>query len=305
MQNRMKRTLFILASISLVLTSCEHDKSGYELDPGDTLVTEDPAGHDLLMKIGDNITFDYSDIELYDSSTHIFYFRELHPEFDKIKQVPFQFYVKGDTIYKGDFWPTYYSSHPAGPFITNYPLLYQNYVLRIENRYNYSPDPRNDPRLIQALKNKNLLHSGLSLRISSIVCTASQISFSFDVTNYDKDELLILDPDKTGLGIFHYFTNGLYIRKLPGTTTTNVKIAFQTPSPWNGWHKEWFYKLSPGETKGCVIDYPISSPLEKGEYEVKFEYPGLSYQVSAEQLYQTNGRIWLGDIEGSYSLVIK
>jgi hypothetical protein len=106
------------------------------------------------------------------------------------------------------------------------------------------------------------------------------------------------------LSLFHYFTNGLIIRKIPWITTITVKIQYQTPSPWNGWYADWFYKISPQETKVYVINYPISSPLSPGEYEVKFEYPGLSFQVSKDQLYQNSVRIWLGDLVGSKQFVI-
>lgn len=80
----------------------------------------------------------------------------------------------------------------------------------------------------------------------------------------DQSELLILDPDKMGLNLFHYFTNGLIIRNLSNNTSTIVKIQYQTPSPWNGWHIEWLYRMSPGETKAYVFNYPISSPQSRG-----------------------------------------
>lgn len=300
----MNKIFLIVISITLILTSCENDKSESELDPGEEYVSEDSTDIDVILKIGADISFGYDDIELYDSSTHIFYFKTTHPEFDKIKQLQFQFYVKGDTIYKGDFWPTYFSSHPSGPYITNYPLLYQNYALRIDLRESSDPDPRNDPRLIQALKDHNLLHSGLILEISSIVYTSSQITFSFKVTNYDRSELLILDPEKMGLSLFHYFTNGLIIRNIPWTTITTIKIPYQTPSPYNGWYADWLYKISPQETKTYVFKYPVSSPLSPGEYVVSFEYPGLTFQVSKDQLYQNSIRIWLGDLVGSKKFVI-
>jgi len=295
--NTMKRSFLILIILLFVLVSCEKETIDPQTEQ-EQIIDNHETDHDYILKIGSSLGYDYSEIEIYDSSTHILYFKDNHPEFDGLKNELFAFFVNEDTIYKGYFWPMYFSSMPSGPYIANYPLFYPNYALRIDKRDNVKPDPRNDPRLMQALKERDLLHSGLSVTIDSVEVQSGQIIFTFSITNKDQSTLLIMDPEKTGLNLFHYFTNGLVIRSIPWTGSyITVKIPHQSPTPWNGWKIEWLSSLSTNETKTFVINYPIESPLNPGEYSVSFEYPGLHYQVSKDDLVQGTGRIWLGSLK--------
>ena len=92
------------------------------------------------------------------------------------------------------------------------PGMYGNHALRIEIWMDNKPDIRNCPRIIELLKEHNLLHSGLSGTIDLLEITGSQLSFKFTIMNLDSDDLLIIDMNKTGTNLFHYFTNGLSLR---------------------------------------------------------------------------------------------
>lgn len=301
----MKRTSIIFISLVFVLSSCEHEYIDYQSVPDQEITPKEGENHYYFLKTGNSMAYEYSDIAMYDSSTHILYFKTLHPEFDKLKNESFSFFVNGDTIYKGYFWPSFFSSLPSGPYISTFPLFYKSFALCIDDRGRTKPDLRNDPRLIGALKDRNLLHSGLLLTINSIDCKSAQITFSFSITNKDQSALLILDPQKMGLNLFHYFTNGLIIKDKPYTRSITVKITSQTPSPWNGWKSEWFSRMATDETKTFIIDYPLDSPLSPGAYNVSFEYPGLAFQVNKEELQQNTGRIWLGSLEARTDFVIR
>ena len=63
----MRNHLLIIFAVTLGLNSCELSDSGE--DPGD--IKKDSLLTDILLSIGDNITFDYADIESYDSSAYI------------------------------------------------------------------------------------------------------------------------------------------------------------------------------------------------------------------------------------------
>lgn len=288
----MRNYLIILFAVTIGLNSCELSDSVE--DPGD--IKKDTIGTDILLSIGENITFDYSDIESYDSSAHVLYFMYNHPEFDKLRQSSFVFYADGDSVYKGQLWPGYLSSFPSGPYIPSVPLNYQNYALGIEYFKNNKPDLRNDPRIIQNLKRRNLLHSGLSVALNPPEINGSLCRMSFTVTNMDKSVLLILDPDKMGHRLFHYFTNGLYLMNLSDSTIINSILESQTPVPWNGWSMDWLTQLNPGETRNYTVSYSFDSNVGSGNYLAFFDYPGLSYQVSSFDLFQAKGRIWLGHI---------
>lgn len=289
----MKKFLLFVTATLLCFVSCESYKYDPELE--------------ILFKAGEDIKYKYSDFELYDSSTHILYFKTAHPELKLKKSLGFSFLANGDEIYHGVFLAAYSSYLPSGPFIFSYPSIYPDFVLKVECWLNVNNnDLRNDPRIIASLADHDLLHSGLSVIINSVEKNGSQLTFSYTVTNNDQSDLLILDQDKLGINLYHYFTNGLSIRDLKDNTVVfESKIEYQKPSPWNGWKPEWLSEISSGESKTFVINYPLVSPLNPGEYSASFEFPGLHYQISKDQLIQKDGRIWLGEVRATKSITIQ
>jgi hypothetical protein len=273
----MKKSLLSGIVVLLTLTSCEK------------------INNEVFFKTGNGHEFKFNNIELYDTSTHILYFRKEHEEFNKIENGSFTFLNNGEIIYQGSFVPGYSSSIPNSPFIMS-PSMYGNYALKIENWHSDKPDLRNDPKMIAVLNQHDLLHSGLAISSSSIEIAGTQLTFRFTVTNFDQSDLMIIDPDKTGPNLFHYFTNGLYIYDLDHKEVFSGSIQHLAPEPWNSWKSEWLSELKSGDSKQFTINYTISKAINPGVYDTTFEFPGLAYQVPKDQLYQGNSRIWLGDI---------
>jgi len=273
----MNKFLLIAIVVILILTSCEK------------------SDNEVFFKIGSEYKYDFNDIELYDTSTHIIYFKDVHPEFEEILTQSFVFLENDETIYQGSFVPGYSSSIPAGPFIMS-PSMYGDYVLKIDSWHSDKPDVRNDPRMISVLNQHGLLHSGLAISSSSIQINGTQLTFRFTITNYDQSDLMIIDPDKTGPNLFHYFTNGLYIYDLAHNEIFSSTIQHKAPVPWNSWKTDWLSELKSGDSKQFTIIYTINKAIKPGEYDTTFEFPGLAYQVTKDQLYQGNCRVWLGDI---------
>jgi hypothetical protein len=277
----MKKIVLIGITILLTLTSCEKYDSR--------------TGPDVFFKIGRGKEFKFDDIQLYDSSTHILYLKEENNVLTELLSDSFSFLDKGDTIYAGIFVPGYSSFIPTGPMIPS-PSMYGNHALRIEVGIDKKPDVRNCSRIIELLKEYNLLHSGLSGTVDFVEIIGTQLSFGFTIVNYDLTDLLIIDLTKTGLNLFHYFTNGLCLRDQNHNEVFSSNIVHQKPEPWNSWKSEWLSTLKQGDSKSFTINYTIETPINPGEYFVLFEFPGLAYQVSKDQLFQGNNRIWLGDI---------
>jgi len=283
----MKKSLLIGLIVLLTMTSCEK------------------LENEVFFKIGSGQKYKFSDIELYDTSTHILYFKNVQYEFKDILANTFAFMDDGGLIYQGSFVPGYSSSIPNGTFIMSAPLMYGNYALRILNWRSDKPDIRNDPRMIDILKQHDLLHPGLVISSSSIDISGTQLTFKFTVTNQDQSNLMIIDLDKTGPNLFHYFTNGLVIYDLAHNEVFSSNIQHLAPDPWNSWKSEWLSELKSGDSKQFTINYTMNNPINPGEYDTTFEFPGLAYQVTKDQLYQGNSRIWLGDISFNKRITIQ
>lgn len=281
----MKKTIFFGVFILTILASCEKND------------------RDIFLKVGADLEFRFSDIELYDTSTHIIYFKNEYPEFRNLENGSFTFYDNGEPVYTGSLWPGHSSLAPMSPFIFT-PPMYGNYALQIDSWSLVQPDKREDPRIIQLLIQNNLLHSGLSISDCSVDVNETQLIFSFTISNRDQSDLYIVDPEKTGPALFHYFTNGLHIFDLANNEIFSSTIQAQEPDQWNGWEIEWLYELEAGNSKEFIITYPIDNPLPPGEYNARFVFPGLMYQVTKDQLYQENIRIWLGDVSTKKLIII-
>ena len=288
----MKKYLFTGTVLILLLISCEKIFNN--------------SRDDYFFK-SDALEYKYSDCEFYDSSTHIFYLRTIHPQIITEKSSVFSVLANGEEIYKGAFWPPYSSSLPFGPYISSYTSFYPDFTLRIEQMTfdNQPADQRNDPRIISALEAHGLLHSGLSAAINSIDIAGTQLTFKFTVTNADITDLLILDLEKTGPDLFHYFTNGLSIRNVNHEEVFSSQIQPETPSPWNSWKPEWLSVLKSGASRQFTINYSMISFLNPGEYTASFEFPGLSLGITHDQLFQSNGRIWIGDVSVNKKITVQ
>lgn len=271
-----------------------------EKDPGitHTYIPVRP-GPEVFFVTSGRLAFQFSEFDFYDSSTCIFYFKTVHEEFEDYERGTFSFLDNGDTIYTGSFWPPYMSSIPFGPFISTPLSFYGKFAFRIENWwYEGSPDPRNCPEMIEVLEERYLLHSGIALSLDTIEINGNTLDYSFTITNADVTSLLILDPNKMGARLFHYFTNGLYLYDMENRQVFTSGILHEAPDPWNSWKTEWLSELQPGVSMTFTINDTIDAPLDPGEYRAIFEFPGLSYQIPIDQLYQGDARIWLGDVQG-------
>lgn len=288
----MKKLLLIGISVLLTVTSCE--------------LIKDDSDPNVFFKIGEKLEYKFNDINLYDSSAHILYFKTIHEEFKDIRDESFTFLENGDTIYSGTFYSGYSSYIPLGPIILSPPHMYGDYALRIEIWRDDEPDRRNNPRIIELLKEHDLLHSGLSGIINSLEINGTQLTFMFTISNKDQNDLLILDLDKMGLNLFHYFTNGLKISdRNAHELVFSSNIEHQQPDPWNSFNIDWLSLLKSGDSRQFTINYTIDSPLNPSEYFAFFEFPGLAYQVTLDNLNQDNNRIWLGDIRLTKQIIYK
>jgi hypothetical protein len=149
------------------------------------------------------------------------------------------------------------------------------------------------------MKDRDLLHSGLQVTIRTIAVNGTFANLALMVTNMDKSALYILDPDKMGHKLFHYFTNGLYLRNIATDELTESILVFEPPAVASMWSKDWLTLLGPDQSASFTLNYTFRKDVAPGNYTAFIEYPGLSSQVNLASLYQPSGRIWLGDVTAS------
>lgn len=281
----MKKILVFGLACLFILASCEKNQN------------------EVFFKIDNGQEYKFRDIQLYDTSTHILYLKKEHTELSEIMNGSFSFLDEGATIYEGNVVAGYSSFRPNGPFIMS-PSMYGDYALKIENGRLDKPDVRNDSKMINLLNKHDLLHSGLAITSSSTEITGTQLTFKFSITNYDQSDLLILDNVKTGPNLFHYFTNGLYIYDSDHNEVFSSTIQHLAPDPWNSFKTDWLSELKSGDSKEYIINYTINNQIMPGEYNIRFSFPGLAYQVAKDQLFQGSSRIWLGGIDFRQKITI-
>jgi hypothetical protein len=297
----MKLSLIPIAIILLLLFGCDRDEFI-------------PSGAGVAMTIGDRVVLTSNEIEYYDLSTHFIYLKKTNSFLNDTQlRDSFQVYAGGEKIYSGVFHSWVMSSMPLGPAIYTPSLFYGDYLVPIVFGSYTAPDgkkvppvdPRNDSRILQALKLRGQLHEGLTCQVRSVqIGSGSKVSLELELSNHDSFNYYYLDPDKMGIGLFHYFTNGLSLwspalKKSFGNNSQHIQ-----PEPHNAWDLNWLSLIRSGEKKTIWIHYTNFDPVTAGQYKLYFRFPGLSH-VEKSELVQRNGRIWLGELDLSKDIQIR
>jgi len=271
-----------------------------------------PVGNSLegfSLLIGDRVIVDQSNIDYYDLSSHLIYLK-------KGTSIPvglrgeesFSVCVDGREIYSGKTVSGFSSYMPRGPVIFCMPVLYPDYIVSIGYSAIWDSlpgaDPRNDKRIVDALRKEGQLHEGLKCEIENVNFVGSDgCIVEIQVRNEDTFNYCLLDPKNMGTDLYHYFTNGLIIMDAR-RNLYYPKIRHESPEPWNTWDPDWFSVIGRGETRRFLLAYSGYERIPKGQCRVVFNFPGLGYQVSREDVVQKYGRIWLGEIVLCRDIVI-
>lgn len=299
----MVRSLLLLILLGLLGCTCDCD------DPSNGEFEAGTLTDGFCISFGDSILLNHEDIEYYDFSTHIIYLKEPLSLFEDTSvpepaNMPFTVYAMEEPVYSGTLFPAWYSSIPNGPYI-QWPSFYPAYVIEIgyvsmlyTTRPDTLSDPREDQRIVEALNRYGQYHDGLSVSVEEIEFDPTgKVSFSYRVTNDDSFNYYILSPGKMGNGLFHYFSNGLYLfNKETGWHTPQIEVI--TPEPWDSWDSGWLDLVSSQSSRNYKITYDQFDEVPPGQYDVFFRFPGL-HHVEQNEIEQSQGRIWLGEISCS------
>lgn len=291
-------TPFIL--LGVLCYSCERNDPSHRKFESGTLTDG------FCISFGDSILLNHEDIDYYDFSTHMIYLKEPLSLFEdsyspEPANMPFTVYAMEKPVYSGTLFPAWYSSMPNGPFI-NWPSFYPAYVIPIGYSYllfsdqpDTLSDPREDPQIVEALNRYGQYHGGLSVAIGNIEFNPNgKVTFSFTITNEDSFNYYILSPEKMGTGLFHYYTNGLYLlNRESGLLAPQVEV--KSPEPWDSWDTGWFDLVNTHTSRTYTITYEQFDEVPPGQYDVYFRFPGLAH-VEQNEIERSLGRIWLGEI---------
>nr|WP_319270881.1 hypothetical protein [uncultured Draconibacterium sp.] len=258
------------------------------------------------------VILNHNDFEYYDYSAHLIYLKDgksFVEDFEDLGE--FKVHANGEEIYSGETWPGYSSSIPLGPMIGTHPSFYGDNIVSIgfmpylDSLGNFLPDPREDERIVEALKGYDQFHAGLSCEITSVEYVSStNVTVKLLLKNNDDFNYYYIDPEKTGIGLFHYFTNGLYIRNFSTHETYAHKIETVAAESYDSWDLDWMSVINSNRSKEITITYSNFEDVPPGQYKATFEFPGLGFQVDKEDIIQDNGQIWLGSLRMQKEITI-
>ena len=252
----------------------------------------------LWLKMGDGSIITAENIDYYDVSTHMIYLKE--ELFNRVHGGSMSIYVDDVEIYKCSFHSSHSSSLPKGAYISISPTSYPKDIIHIEflqiivNGIPQFTDHRGDERIIAALKKSQLYHEGLRCEIKSVDVSNGKVVLNIELSNPDTFDYYHLDYDKMGIGLFHYYTNGLYFRDDQYKSFTHKETVIH-PNPWNSWDKEWLTLIKSGERKDISITYNHFDDIPAGKYKMSFVFPEIFF-ISLENRILEDGRIWMGSI---------
>lgn len=285
--------LFI-AILAIAFTSCEKD----ELSSGNK------STEGFSLKSNGETIIGPEDIEYYDYSAHLIYLKNHKSFANDIKDiVDFSVYADGVEIYTGHTQSGYSSSMHLGAVIPIQPSFYPDFIIPIgfnkiiDSLGNSTPDPREDDRIADALKEWNQFHAGLSCELSSVnYSSPNKVVVKLNLRNNDSFNYYYLDPEKMGINLFHYYTNGLHLWDSNKSRYLTHKISVDRPV-YNLWDLDWLSVIKGNETVKIKLTYDKFESVSSGEYRAFFRFPGFHSNVSKDEIQQSNGKIWLGEIE--------
>jgi len=249
-----------------------------------------------------------NDVQFYDFSSHCIYLKADksqffatdtggHFVFDPVLiDKPFVVVANGEKCYLGSLHSGLLSTLPPGPYVDELDVgFYPEDVLHISRFWGSETDVRGDSRIKDALISVGIYRGGIALDLENVNVLenndTSTIEYTFRTANIDRDNLCVIDPNKMGTELFHYFTNGVVLQ---GNNRLYQSEYKKVTTPATSWDPAWFVEIPAGsfiERTVKLKGYPRMLP---GVYRCKLTFDGP--KVRKGDRYLSGGRIWLGDV---------
>jgi hypothetical protein len=298
----------ILVLLLSLLAGCDKEKDLEDQFPDSPLELTDG----YCMVAGDQVLLNHHDIDHYDYGTHLIYLKEHRLLSEILEQTAsLTVYAGGEEIYAVGTQPGYSSYAPVGPFIWTNPTFYADNIIAIDQLYisdvllGNLDDPRDDLRIVEALEKYDQYREGLDCEIKAIwFSSLDHLALTLKLSNRDSENYYYLDPEKMGMDLFHYYTNGLTIQNLETEQSYTNNVVQMEPDPWDGFDMEWMSLLEGNSSVNITLRYNSFEQTPEGNYSARIMFPGLQYQVERDDLVQSNGQIWLGKLHLYKEVVI-
>ena len=300
----MRRAIAPFILLLFLAAGCEIEKDQVDepLDPSLHLT-------DGFCLVKDSrVLLNHYDIDYYDFSAHLIYLND-PAAFEEEFQVmgPATVYADSSRIYDLSFVSYAASYIPQGPVIWFPSIFSPDYVVPIDQAWLTvllgadEDDPREDPRIVEALKKYGQFRHGLQCEILSFWYNAEDgVILELELRNEDPLNYYYWDPEKLGMEHYHYVTNGLRLRD----EDTGQSYTHHTQHlSWDGADPDRMSLLESDSSVVLTITYEHFDELPSGNYMAQFRFPGPYKVETRDDLDLEDGRIWLGDID-LYSEVV-
>jgi hypothetical protein len=256
-----------------------------------------------------------NDIQMYDFSSHLLYLKKSKYNFlpkpvnleipSSWFDQPFMVVTDGVRRYLGSFRS--FMSNDVWPFPVidcSYNYLYPEDLLVISwQLFNHNEeDNRHDDYVKEGLKKAGILHNGLILKLKNMDfpenSDTATVEYTFSLINDDLDDLYILDPDKMGSGLFHFYNIGpQFVRSGEAGVRTALFHKPIIPEPRDTWKADWFVKLRSGDSITRTASLRGYKYFPPGVYACELTYNSL--KLSKDQRILLDGRYWIGPIKSN------
>ena len=256
------------------------------------------------------------DIKYYDWSSHCIYLRTSKMEYFPyltynfeipyyLNNRPFIITANNEAIYKGYIISNlYFNSSPSHfPLISETEVsLYPNDILTTDWPFIFQDDIRNNNKVKNALIESNKFHSGICVEIDTSYGIkfiekndTTILDYQIVITNNDKDNLYIFDPDKTGNLIFNAFNNGPCFKNLDNNILYSANFKSHYVPDSSEYELDlWYTLVKSGDSikrKLKVDGYPN---MPQGNYIFRGSYQTPHMYLDKTKRIKSNGRIWIG-----------
>jgi hypothetical protein len=304
------KTIFYLFFI-LFLTSClgdiDHYRNNLQSEINIYLVKEGQLSpHDSnidlnLLELESMPWVKNNEIELYDWSSHTFYLN-IEKEKEKYSGRFFVVVWGDERLFVGVFFPMYMSSIPQIPsIIPENGVFFPTDIIHFgQLGHQFTGNPDGQTEFKKALISSGILREGIKVELINLrKKNMNTIEYTFQVTNIDKENIYVLDPDKMGASRFHYVTNGVWFSK---------ENTYYFPNQVNNTAFDkvldsWYFKLRPGAKMSRNVELSNFPSLPSGKVKCSFSFPGSN--MKSGEWKKRDGRIWIGDYYVEKELAIE